>query len=81
MDKGANLKYNAPYIPAISLENRALKSVELNKENLSWADCTVIFTAHTCYNIKKIIAASKLVFDCQGITRGIPGNNIVRLGE
>jgi UDP-N-acetyl-D-glucosamine dehydrogenase len=81
MEKGANLKYNDPYIPSITLENRTLKSVEFSQANLSWADCTVIVTAHTCYDIKKIVAASKLVFDCRGITRGISGDNIVRLGE
>jgi UDP-N-acetyl-D-glucosamine dehydrogenase len=81
IEKGAKVKYNDPYIPSISLENGTLKSVALTKENLSWADCTVIATAHTCYNTKKIVAASKLVFDCRGVTRGLSGDNIVRLGE
>jgi UDP-N-acetyl-D-glucosamine dehydrogenase len=80
-EKGAKVKYNDPYIPTISYGKGTLASVELTKENLSWADCTVIATAHTCYDIKKIAAASKLVFDCRGVTRGISGNNIVRLGE
>ncbi len=81
MEKGANLKYNDPYIPAITLEKRTLKSVELTKENLAWADCTVIATAHTCYDINKIVAASQLVFDCRGVTRNIAADNIIRLGE
>jgi len=80
-EKGAIVKYNDPYIPLITLGKGVLKSVELNEENLSRADCTVIATAHTSYNINKIVKASKLVFDCRGVTRGISGNNIVRLGE
>ncbi len=80
-EKGAIVKYNDPYIPSISLGKSVLKSVELNEENMSRADCTVIATAHTSYNIKKIVKTSKLVFDCRGVTRGISGNNIVRLGE
>ncbi len=80
-EKGAKVKYNDPYIPAISLDDGTLSSVELTKENLTWADCTVIATAHTSYDIKKIVAASKLVFDCRGVTRVLSGDNIVRLGE
>jgi UDP-N-acetyl-D-glucosamine dehydrogenase len=80
-EKGAKIKYNDPYIPTVSLAHGTLNSVKLTKENLSWADCTVIATAHTCYGTKKIAAASKLVFDCRGVTRGLSGNNIVRLGE
>jgi len=81
LDKGANVRYNDPYIPDITSGKILLKSVELTKENLLGADCTVIVTAHTWYDIKKIVATSKLVFDCRGITRGISGDNIVRLGE
>jgi len=80
-EKGAKVKYNDPYIPTIQLDSGTSTSVELTKENLSWADCTVIATAHTCYDTKKIVAASKLVFDCRGITRDLTGDNIVRLGE
>jgi UDP-N-acetyl-D-glucosamine dehydrogenase len=81
LDKGANVRYNDPYISTIKLEKIPLTSVELTKENLLWADCTVIVTAHSRYDIRKIVATSKLVFDCRGITRGMPGKNIVRLGE
>ncbi len=80
-EKGAKIKYNDPFIPTIPLGREVLASVELTKENLSWADCTVIATAHTKYKIKKIVAASKIIYDCRGVTRGISGNNIIRLGE
>lgn len=80
-EKGAAIKYNDPYIPAIQLDNKSLKSTELTAENLAWADCVVIATAHTCYDLKNIVAKSKLVFDCRGVTLGISATNIVRLGE
>jgi UDP-N-acetyl-D-glucosamine dehydrogenase len=81
LEKGADVKYNDPFIPSITLEKGTLKSAGLTKENLSWADCTVIATAHTGYDLEKITAASKLVYDCRGVTRGISGKHIVRLGE
>ena len=80
-EKGAIINYNDPYIPTIPFGKGTLKSVELTKENLSRADCTVIATAHTCYDIKQMVKESKLVFDCRGVTRGLTGANIVRLGE
>ena len=79
--KGAEVEYNDPYIPTVQLEQDTLASAELTNENLSWADCVVIATAHGCYDIEKIVASSKLVFDSRGATKGLNNDNIVRLGE
>jgi UDP-N-acetyl-D-glucosamine dehydrogenase len=80
-DKGATVKYNDPYIPKIRLPRGELTSVKLTKQNLSSADCVVIATAHSCYNMDEVITQAKLVFDARGATRGLKGDNIVRLGE
>jgi UDP-N-acetyl-D-glucosamine dehydrogenase len=80
-DKGANVDYNDPYIPTVQLGEDTLMSVELTDESFALADCTVIATAHGCYDIEKVVALSKLVFDSRGATRGLNGSNIIRLGE
>jgi len=80
-EKGAAVTYNDPYIPVLQLAKDTLESVELTDENLSSADCVVIATAHDRYDIKRIVASARLVFDCRGVTRGIDADNIVRLGE
>ncbi len=80
-DKGAKVSYNDPFIPEIKLSQGSLTSIALTKENLSSVDCVVIATDHSCYNIDEVITHSKLVFDTRGATRGLKGNNIVRLGE
>ena len=80
-DKGAKVSYNDPYIPNIKLSQGSLVSTELTEESLSSADCVVIATDHSCYNMDEVIAHSKLVFDARGATRGLKDNNIVRLGE
>ena len=80
-DKGAKVSYNDPYIPRIQLSQGSLASIALTKENLSSADCVVIATDHSCYNMDEVIAHSKLVFDARGVTRGLTQNNIIRLGE
>ncbi len=80
-DKGAKVSYNDPYIPKIKLSQGTLSSIELTEESLSSADCVIIATNHSCYNMDEVIAHSKLVFDARGATRGLKDNNIVRLGE
>ncbi len=80
-EKGATVDYNDPYIPTVQLDQDTLVSIELADENLSLADCVVIATAHECYDIERIVAASKLVFDSRGATKDLSSDNIVRLGE
>jgi UDP-N-acetyl-D-glucosamine dehydrogenase len=80
-EKGAAVSYHDPYIAEIRLPEGSLRSKNLTKENLSWADCVVIATDHSCYNMDEVIAHSKLVFDTRGMTCGLKGKNIIRLGE
>jgi len=80
-ERGAEVIYNDPYVPKIQLGQGTLASVDLTKECLGSADCVVIATAHSCYDLKQIIAQSKLVFDTRGATRGLKSDNIIRLGE
>jgi UDP-N-acetyl-D-glucosamine dehydrogenase len=80
-EKGANVSYNDPYISTIELANDSLSSRELTKANLAEADCVVIATDHTGYNMNEIVAHSQLIFDCRGATRRLNSKKIVRLGE
>lgn len=78
---GTKVSYNDPYVQKVQHGEYILVSIELTEECLSSADCVVIVTGHSCYDIEKIVALSKLVFDARGITRGLNSDNIVRLGE
>jgi len=80
-EKGASVSYNDPHIPAIQHDQDSLSSTELTDECLSSADCVVIATAHSSYDIEKLAASSKLVFDASGATKHLDSDNIVRLGE
>ena len=80
-EKGAKVSYNDPYIPQIQLSQGKLDSVDLTEEYLSLADCTVIATNHSCYNLEQIVTWSKLVFDTRGATKRLKNANIIRLGE
>ncbi|MFC1965916.1 nucleotide sugar dehydrogenase [Chloroflexota bacterium] len=80
-EKGAKVSYSDPYIPQIRLTQGKLDSVDLSEENLSSADCTVIATNHSCYDLEQVVAWSKLVFDTRGATRHLRNANIVSLGK
>jgi len=80
-EKGAEVSYNDPYIPRIQMPAGDMESVGLSKEYLASADCVVITTDHSCYDMGEVAANAKLVFDTRGATRGVNGDNIVRLGE
>ncbi|HIE16638.1 MAG TPA: nucleotide sugar dehydrogenase [Dehalococcoidia bacterium] len=79
--RGARISYHDPYIPQLQLFQETFTSIELTEENLSAADCVIIATNHSCYNLEQIVACSKLVFDTRGATCGLTSSNVVRLGE
>lgn len=78
-EKGASVRYNDPYVAKIKISEETLASVELTEKQLSWADCVVIATDHTCYDYKYIATKSAFVFDTRGITRKLRNKNIIRL--
>ena len=80
-EKGAKVSYNDPYVGEIQLSQDTLASVEINEECLSSMDCVVIATDHSCYDLEQIVARAELVFDARGATKGLKGDNIIRLGE
>jgi len=80
-EKGAEVSYNDPYVAEIRVDEDTLASVELSKECLSAADCTVIATDHSSYDYQYIVDNASLVFDTRGVTKTIKGKNILRLGE
>ncbi len=80
-EKGAEVYYNDPYIPEIHVLGGTLRSVKLSKKRLTSADCTIIATDHSRYDIKQIVGLSKMVYDTRGVTRGLDGENVARLGE
>lgn len=80
-EKGAEASYNDPYVSEIHVPAGDMESVELSLEALASTDCVIIATDHSSYDFRQIIARANLVFDTRGATRGLEGNNIVRLGE
>jgi len=80
-EKGADLKYNDPHIPVIKVGDHELHSADITDRLLSEVECCVIATDHSSYDLDRIAARSRLLFDARGATKGLKRPNIVRLGE
>lgn len=71
ISKGAQVRYNDPYVPKLALNGYTLQSQELDEELLEGTDCVVIVTDHSSYDYNWIVEHSRLVVDTRNATRGI----------
>lgn len=78
---GADVVYNDPYVSRIAINNKKYFSTKITKYLLENIDIAVITTAHTRYDLNKIIKYASLVFDTRGATWDIAKGktNVVRL--
>ncbi len=74
--RGAELVYHDQFVP--ELHDLGLHSSEL-PDALSGADAVVLVTAHPGVDHEQIAREASLFVDLRGITRGVAGQNIVRL--
>jgi len=81
LEKKARVDYHDPYIIEVKEGNLKLRSIKLENKSISFYDCVVIVTDHSCYDLQTIVKDAKLVFDTRGCTVGIKADNIIRLGE
>lgn len=67
--KGANVIYNDPYVPRITLEGGfVLTSTDYSTDLLHTADCVVIITHHRMYDWAEVVAHSRLIMDTRHVT-------------
>ncbi len=80
-ERGANVSYNDPLVPVIRLSQHTMTSVELSDDGLFSADCVVIGTDHSVYDLERIASHSRLLFDTRGATKKWKRANVVMLGR
>jgi len=67
---GADLRYHDPYLPDWSVAGERLVRVDPLEEAVADADLVVLLQAHRDYDMVKIAAAARLVFDTRGRVKG-----------
>jgi UDP-N-acetyl-D-glucosamine dehydrogenase len=75
-DLGGDVSYHDPHVP--ELPQLGLESVDLDAA-LSTADVAAIVTAHPSLDYEAVVAATPLLVDFRGVTRGIDAKNLIRL--
>ena len=67
--RGADLSFHDPYVDRVELRERTLRRGPLTGRALERADCVLLLTAHSEYDLDAIAARSKLLFDARGALR------------
>ncbi|MDP2936574.1 MAG: nucleotide sugar dehydrogenase [Dehalococcoidia bacterium] len=86
---GADVGYSDPYVSRLHLgeggrpsNGRRLDSVPADPDNLNWADCVVIITPHSLFDLPGIVARSSLLVDSCNATgsAGQAAGKVFKLG-
>lgn len=71
--------YNDEYVPSLKLQNYELHSQPLSSGLLRAADCVVVVTDHSYYDVPWIVHESRSIVDTRNTTRGYDDEKIFRL--
>ena len=77
--KGADVRFHDPYVEAITIGGRELRSVPVDATTLANTDAVLVLTAHPQIDVHAIVAGAPLVFDARGATVGIDEPHVERL--
>jgi UDP-N-acetyl-D-glucosamine dehydrogenase len=67
---GAKIAYHDPFVPALELAGRKLRSKALSPALLAAQDVAVVLTAHSAVDFAEVVRHTSLVVDTRGVTRG-----------
>jgi UDP-N-acetyl-D-glucosamine dehydrogenase len=71
--------YNDEYVHSLQVHDYALHSQPLSSGLLQAADCVVIVTDHSYYDVPWIIREARSIVDTRNMTRGYSDTKIIRL--
>lgn len=71
--------YFDPIIPYLKIGPIDLKSVSLNKQNLSGYDCVLIATDHTSVDYPQILRHARLIFDIRNVYKSVKNKKVIKL--
>jgi UDP-N-acetyl-D-glucosamine dehydrogenase len=77
--KKSNVIYNDEYVSSLVLDEQTLYSQPLTADLLQTADCVVIVTDHSYYDIPWIVRDAKYIVDTHNATKGFADQKILRI--
>ena len=79
MARKAVVLYNDEYVPTLTLRNQILHSQSVSSGLLQAADCVVIVTDHSYYDVSWIVHEARCIVDTRNMTRDHNDEKIFRL--
>jgi UDP-N-acetyl-D-glucosamine dehydrogenase len=73
--RGADLRYNDPYVSRLNVEGLAMASSPLTDALLADMDCVVIITPHQVYDWPHIARQARLIIDTRNATGALEGKH------
>lgn len=77
--RGARVAYHDPFMPAVTVGDEMVRSVELDAAELQVLDAVVLLTPHTTVDYDSIIRASRLVIDTHSGLQPREAPNVVNI--
>ncbi|HSK48463.1 MAG TPA: nucleotide sugar dehydrogenase [Coriobacteriia bacterium] len=78
-DKGADLAYHDPHVPAFMIDGRALSRTELTADTVSNSDAVLLLTAHSGIDYRLVADNASLVLDTRNAMREYACERVVCL--
>jgi UDP-N-acetyl-D-glucosamine dehydrogenase len=76
--KGAEVVYHDPLVLELDMDGDNYRSQPL-EESVKAADCVVILTDHSCFDIDKIVDDARLVVDTRNATKNRRSENLIKI--
>ncbi|MFL5863234.1 MAG: UDP binding domain-containing protein, partial [Solirubrobacteraceae bacterium] len=76
---GASVAFHDEAVNELELDGDEVESSELTPDVLAKQDCVVLLSASPSTDVAQIVRYAPLVFDAQGLTRGMDADHVVRL--
>lgn len=70
--RGAQIAYADPYVPAVAVDGVVLQAVDLTDEQIAASDCAVILTDHPDFDYQRVVELAPLIVDTRNATWRIP---------
>jgi UDP-N-acetyl-D-glucosamine dehydrogenase len=78
-DWKATVQYHDPNVPTLDVLDESYESIELTPQRLAEADCVLLVTDHSSFDMDTIVEHAPLVFDTRNATSEHDSEHIVRL--
>ena len=76
---GATVAFHDEAVSHLRLDGDEVETSDLTPDLIAEQDCVVLLAAPSSFDLNDILRHAPLVFDAQGLTRGIDASNAVRL--